>query len=153
MAYIRAIGFDVPMVFPLSNSGSAIVTENVLNLNFGFALLSMHIVEEVISQSGAIEKTIYQVSLLNDGGVYWNLNPGRYRCFGLNPVEMVATTELFNPNSGTSSVQLRTVKIESLENVVELLSDSSDEDSSVKDTLLHGNDPPRSTPQIVNFFG
>lgn len=61
MAYICATGFEVPMVFLLSNTSFAIVRESVLNLGFGFALHSMHIVEEVVSKSGEIEIIEYQL--------------------------------------------------------------------------------------------
>jgi hypothetical protein len=103
------------------------VYANVLHACFGFHPTSIYIEEEVLSESGKVDRTILQLSLRDDEGQLWLLPLGRYRAFGLNTALMAASTNLVSQPSDMSSVQppmLHSVKLEKPDNLVNLSSDS-----------------------------
>jgi hypothetical protein len=105
MAYIKATGHNVPLMMQIAKGGHARVYANVLHARFGFHPTSIYIKEEVLSESGKVDKTIFQFSFRDDEGQLWLLPPGQYRAFGLNAVLMAASTDLVSQPSDMSSVQ------------------------------------------------
>jgi hypothetical protein len=129
MAYIRALGHNVPLMMQIAEGGHAQVYANLLHARFSFHPTSIYIEEEVLSESGNIDRTILQVSFRDDEGQLWLLPPGRYKAFGLNATLMAASTDLVSQPSDMSSVQpplLHSVKLEMPDNLVNLSSDSSE---------------------------
>jgi hypothetical protein len=105
----------------IAKGDHARVYANVLHARFGFHPTSIYIEEEVLSESGKVDRTILQVSFRNDEGQLWLLPPGRYRAFGLNVALMAASTDLVLQPSNMSSVQpplLHSVKLEKPDNLV-----------------------------------
>jgi hypothetical protein len=68
MAYIRASGHSVPLMMQIVEGGLARVYANVLYTRFGFHPTSIYIEEEVLSESGKVDRTILQLSLRDDEG-------------------------------------------------------------------------------------
>ena len=64
--------------------GHARVYANILYACFGLHPILIYIEEEVLSESGKVDKTIFQLSFYDDEGQLWLLFPGQYRAFGLN---------------------------------------------------------------------
>jgi hypothetical protein len=129
MAYIRASGHSVPIMMQIAEGSHARMYANVLHARFGFHPTSIYIEEEVLSESGKVDRTILQLSFCDDEGQLWLLPPSRYRAFGLNAALMAASTDLVLQPSYMSSVQpplLHSVKLEKPDNLVNLSSDSSE---------------------------
>jgi hypothetical protein len=106
MAYIRATSHSVPLMIQIAEGGHARVYANVLHTRFGFHPTSIYIEEEVLSDSGKVDRTILQLSFRDNEGQLWLLPPGRYRAFGLNTALMAASTNLtVSQPSDISSVQ------------------------------------------------
>jgi hypothetical protein len=104
MTYIRASGHNVPLMMQIAEGGHARVYANVLHARFGFHPILIYIEEEVLSESGKVDRTILQLSFRDDEGQLWLLPPGRYRAFGLNTALMAAPIDLVSQPSDTSSV-------------------------------------------------
>jgi hypothetical protein len=124
----------------IAEGGHARVYANVLHARFGFHPTSIYIEEEVLFESGKVDRTILQLSFRDDEGQLWFLPLGRHKAFGLNAVLMAASIDLVLQPLDISSVQsplLHSVKLEKLDNLVNLSSDSS------KDVLPN---VPRPTP-------
>jgi hypothetical protein len=129
MAYIRASGHSLPLMMQIAEGGHARVYANLLHARFGFHPTLIYIEEEVLSESGKVDRTILQISFCDDEGQLWLLPPGQYRAFGLNAALMAASTNLVSQPSDMSSVQpplLYSVKLEMPDNLVNLSSDSSE---------------------------
>jgi hypothetical protein len=129
MAYIRASGHNVPLVLQIAEDGYARVNAHVLHASFGLHHSSIYIEEEVMLESGEIDRSILQFRYLDNDGHHWVLPPGRYRAFGLTPTLMAASTDLLSQPSDMSSVQppiLHSVKLELPDGLVHLSSDSSE---------------------------
>jgi hypothetical protein len=129
MAYIRALGHNVPLMMQIAEGGHAQVYANLLHARFGFHPTSIYIEEEVLSESSKVDRTIFHVSFQDDEGQLWLLPLGRYRAFGLNVALMAASTDLVSQPSDMSSVQpplLHSVKLEMPDNLMNLSSDSSE---------------------------
>jgi hypothetical protein len=105
MAYIKASGHSVPLMMQIAEGGHARVYANVLHAPFGFHPISIYIEEEVLFESGKVDRTILQLSLRDDEGQLWLLPPGRYKAFGLNVAFMAASMDLISQPSDMSSVQ------------------------------------------------
>jgi len=58
MAYIRASGHGVPLMMQIVEGGHARVYANVLHARFGFHPTSIYIEEEVLTESGRVDRTI-----------------------------------------------------------------------------------------------
>jgi hypothetical protein len=130
MAYIRAFGHNVLLVLQIAEDGHARVYVHVLHACFGFHLTSIYIEEEVMSKSGEVDRSILQLRFRDNDGYHWILPPGRYRAFGLTAALMAASTDLLSQPSNMSSVQppfLHSVKLEFLDGLVHLSSDSSED--------------------------
>jgi hypothetical protein len=91
MAYIRATGHSVPLMMQIVEDGHARVCANVLHARFRFHPTSIYITEEVLSESGKVDKSILQLNFHDDEGQLWLLPTRRYRAFGLNAALMAAT--------------------------------------------------------------
>jgi hypothetical protein len=96
MAYIRASGHSVLLMMQIVEGGHARVYANVLHARFGFHPTSIYIEEEVLSESGKVDRTILQLNFRDDEDQLWLLSPGRYRAFGLNAAFMAASTDLIS---------------------------------------------------------
>jgi hypothetical protein len=95
------------------------VYANVLHSHFGFHPTSIYIEEEVLSESGKVDRTILQISFHDDEGQLWLLPPGQCRAFGLNAALIAASMDLVSQPSYMSSVQLPllySVKLEKPDN-------------------------------------
>jgi hypothetical protein len=68
MAYIGASGHSVPLMIQIADGGHARVYANVLHARFGFHPNSIYIEEEVLSESGKIDRTILQLRFRDDEG-------------------------------------------------------------------------------------
>jgi hypothetical protein len=103
------------------------VYANVLHAHFKFHSTSIYIEEEVLSESGKVDRTIFQLSFRDDEGQLLLLLPGRYKAFGLNAALMAASTDLVLQPLDMSNIQLpllHSVKLEKPDNLVNLSSDS-----------------------------
>jgi hypothetical protein len=78
----------------IAEGGHARVYASVLHACFGFHSISIYIKEEMLSESGKVDRTILQLSFRDDEGQLWLLPLGRYRAFGLNAALMAASTNL-----------------------------------------------------------
>ena len=58
MAYIRALGHSVPLMMQIIKGGHTQVYANVLHARFGFHPTLIYIEEEVLSESGKVDRTI-----------------------------------------------------------------------------------------------
>jgi hypothetical protein len=131
MAYIRATGHTVPLVLQIAEDGHARVDANVLHARFGFHPTSIYVEEEVLSESGEVDRSILQFRFHDNEGHHWLLPLGRYRAFGLTAALMAASTDILSQPSDMSSVQpplLQSVKLERPDDVVHLSSDSSEDE-------------------------
>jgi hypothetical protein len=129
MAYIRATGHSVSLMMQITEGGYARVYASVLHARFRFHPTLIYIEEEVLSESGKVDRTILQLSLHDDEGQLWLLPPGQYKAFGLNAALMAASMDLVSQPSDMSSVQpplLHSVKLEKPNNLVNLSSDLSE---------------------------
>jgi hypothetical protein len=129
MAYIRAFGHNVPLVLQIGEDGHARVYAHVLHARFGLHLPSIYIEEEVMAESGEIDRSILQFRFLDNKGHHWVLPPGRYRAFGLTAAFMAAFTVPLSQPSDMSSAQpplLHSMKLECPDGLVYLSSDSSE---------------------------
>jgi hypothetical protein len=68
MAYIRASGYNVPLMMQIAEGGHSRVYANLLHARFGFHPTSIYIEEEVLSESCKVDRTILQLSLRDDEG-------------------------------------------------------------------------------------
>jgi hypothetical protein len=68
MAYIRASGHNVPLVLQIGEDGHAQVYVHVLHACFGLHLSSIYIEEEVMAESGEIDRSILQFRFLDNEG-------------------------------------------------------------------------------------
>jgi hypothetical protein len=130
-AVICVDGDGVPISFPLSNDGHALVTSLRLSLRFQMSEDFIFIDEEVYDgHSGDLIHTIGQSPVCNGGTKQWLLNAGRYQVYGVSDSVMVATMELVTPHrSSTGTVQLTPatrMKVEHAEELITILSDDSD---------------------------
>jgi hypothetical protein len=89
----------------IAEGGHAGVHANVLHVRFGFHPTSIYIEEEVLSESGKVDRTILQISFGDDEGQRWLLPPGRYRAFGLNAALMAAFMDLVSQPLDMFSIQ------------------------------------------------
>jgi hypothetical protein len=113
----------------IAEGGHARVYASILHARFGFHPTSIYIEEEVLSESGKVDRTILQLNLRDDEGQLWLLPSGRYKAFGLNAALMAASTDLVSQPPNISSVQpplLHSVKLEKPDNLVNLSSDLSE---------------------------
>jgi hypothetical protein len=88
----------------IRRGGHARVYVNVLHARFGFHPTSIYIEEEVLFESGKVDRIIFQLSLRDDEGQLWLLPPGQYMTFGLNAALMAASTDLVSQPSDMSNV-------------------------------------------------
>jgi hypothetical protein len=143
MAYIRASGHNVPLVLQIERDGHAQVYAHVLHARFGFYLTSIYIEEEVMSESGEVDRSILQLRFRDNDGHHWVLPPRRYRAFGLTAALMAVSIDLLSQPSDMSSVQpplLHSVKLEFPDGLVHLSSDSSEDElpsASLPSTAAH----------------
>jgi hypothetical protein len=68
MAYIRASGYNVPLMMQIAEGGHSRVYANLLHARFGFHPTSIYIEEEMLSESCKVDRTILQLSLRDDEG-------------------------------------------------------------------------------------
>jgi hypothetical protein len=68
MTYIKAFGHSIPLMMQIAKGGHARVYANVLHACFGFHPTSIYIEEEVLSESGKVDRTILQLSFRDDEG-------------------------------------------------------------------------------------
>jgi hypothetical protein len=68
MAYVWASGQNVPLMLQIAKDGHARVYAHVLHAHFGLHLSSIYIEEEVLSESGDIDRSILQFRFLNNEG-------------------------------------------------------------------------------------
>jgi hypothetical protein len=133
-AVIFANTKGVPVSFPKSNDGLALVTFLRLSLRFRLSEEFMYIDEEVFdAHSGELIHTIGQSPVSEGDSKHWLLKPGRYRVYGVSDLVMAASTELVTPHrssTGTVHLTLATrVKVEKGDEVINILSDDSDGNS------------------------
>jgi hypothetical protein len=60
----------------IAEGSQARVYTNVLHARFGFYQILIYIEEEVLSESGKVDRTILQLSFRDDKGQLWLLSPG-----------------------------------------------------------------------------
>jgi hypothetical protein len=58
MAYIKDSDYNVPLIIQIAEGGHTRVYANVLHARFGFHPTSIYIEEEVLSESGKVDRTI-----------------------------------------------------------------------------------------------
>jgi hypothetical protein len=146
MTFIQAPGHNVPLVLQIAEDGYAQVYAHLLQAHFEFHLSSIYIEEEVLLESGEVDRSILQLRFRDNEGHHWVLLPGRYMAFGLIAALTAASTDLLSMPSDMSSIQpplLHHVKLECPDDLVHLSSDSSEGELSnvilltaVADTLI-----------------
>ena len=156
MASIRVDGYDIPLVFPIGDGGRARVPCHLLHVRFRFVESSIYVEEEKRSDSGEVVQSIPVVKSAEAGTCSCYLPPGNYREYGL-PLSMLgASTEIHSRLSHNStvdmpcslpallcnpprealqvphmSVVLPVAKVERLDPIIELLSESEGESPNV----------------------
>ena len=156
MASIRVDGYDIPLVFPVADGGRARVPSHLLHVRFRFVESSIYVEEEQRSKSGDVVQSI-PVGKLAEAGTYaWYPPPGNYRAYGLPLSMLAASTEIHSRQSHNSTVHmpcspraflrsplrealriphtsavLPVVKVERLDPIVELSSESEGESPNV----------------------
>ena len=68
MAYIKATSHGVPLMMQIAEGGHARVYANVLHARFRFHPTSIYVEKEVLSESGKVDRTIFQPSFRDDEG-------------------------------------------------------------------------------------
>jgi hypothetical protein len=68
MAYIKDSGHNILLIMKIAKGGHSRVYANLLHAHFGFHPTSIYIEEEVLSESGKVDRTILQFSLRDDEG-------------------------------------------------------------------------------------
>ena len=152
MASIRVDGYDIPLVFPVGDSGRARVPSHLLHVRFRFVESSIYVKEEQRSEFGDVVQSI-PVGKSAEAGTYaWHLPPGNYRAYGLPLSMLAASTEIHSRQSHNSTVDmpysprallrsprtealgiphaiavLPVLKVERLEPIIELSSESEGE--------------------------
>ena len=152
MASIRVDGYDIPLEFPVGDSGHARVPSHLLHVRFRFVESSIYVEEEHRSEAGDVVKSI-PVGKSAEAGTYaWYLPPGNYRAYGLPLSMLAASTETHSRQSHNSTVHmpcsprallrspprealrpsptsavLPVVKVERLDPIIELSSESGGE--------------------------
>ena len=163
MAGIWVDGHEVSIVFPLEEQGCAIVSTHLLHVCFKFVELSIYVKEEKHSQSGEIQQSIPIARSTSSDGCCWYLRSGNYRAYGL-PLHMPplsaeigsrqsagsTVNRPFIPDTGMTSPlpeclarfpSNRTptiVKVEKLDTIIELSSESKGESPTLIPTLKLG---------------
>ena len=156
MASIRVDGYDIPIEFPVGDGGHARVPSHLLHVRFRFVESSIYVEEEHRSEAGDVVKSI-PVGKYAEAGTYaWYLPPGNYRAYGLPLSMLTASTQIHSRHSHNSTVDmpfsphdlvrnppreaLRTsptravlpvVKVETLDPIIELSSESGGESPNV----------------------
>ena len=127
-------GVGVPISFSLGSERVAHVTTLRLSLRFHISEDFMFIDEEVYDANfGDMIHTIGQ-SPICGGSKHWLLKAGRYQVYDVSDLVMAASTELITSHqSSIGTVQLTPathVKLEYADELITILSDSLDENSS-----------------------
>ena len=152
MASIRVDGYDIPLVFPVADGGRAKVPSHLLHVRFRFVESSIYVEEEQRSESGDVIQSI-PVGKSAEAGTYaWYLPPSNYRAYGLPLSMLAASTEIHSRQSHNSIVHMpcspraflrnpprealrvphtSAVKVERLDPIVELSSESEGESPNV----------------------
>ena len=157
MASIRVDGYDIPLVFPVGDDRRARVPSHLLHVRFRFLESSIYVEEEQRSESGDVVQSIPVGKAAEDGTYAWYLPLGNYRAYGLPLSMLAASTEIHSRQSHNSTVDmpcsprallcsppteglgvphtipvLLVVKVERLDPIVELSSESEEESPNVK---------------------
>ena len=156
MASIRVDGYDILLVFPVGDSGCARVPSHLLHVRFRFVESSIYVEEEQRLESGDVVQSI-PVGKSAEAGTYaWYLPPENYRAYGLPLSMLAASIEIYSWQSHNSTVDmpcsprallrrpptealrvphtsavLPLVKVEQLDPIVELSSESEGESPNV----------------------
>jgi hypothetical protein len=152
MALLRAEHHSIPVLFPLSEDGHAIVTCATLSLRFQYREVTIFVEEEDFDdQTGLVSHAVRHTRVENDFGMFWLLKLGKYRVYGVFESMFECLTELLTPRkSSTVTIErplLSKVKIEPGLNTIYELNDDSDGDVEV----LKSESPvqPLLTPEVV----
>ena len=106
MASIRVDGYDIPLVFPISDGGCARVPCHLLHIRFRFVESSIYVEEEKRSDSGEVVQSIPVVKSEEAGTYCWYLPPSNYRAYGLPLSMLSASTEIHSRMSHNSTVDM-----------------------------------------------
>ena len=152
MASIRVDGYDIPLVFPVGDGGLARVPSHLLHVRFRFVESSIYVEEEQRSKSGDVVQSIPVEKSAEAGTYAWYLPLRNYRAYGLLLSMLATSTEIHNRQSHNSTVDmpcspcallcspprealriphtsavLPVVKVERLDPIIELSSESEGE--------------------------
>ena len=152
MASIRVDGYDIPLEFPVGDGGHARVPSHLLHVRFRFVESSIYVEEEHRSEAGDVVKSIPVGKSAEAGTYVWYLPPGNYKAYGLPLSMLAASTETHSCQSHNSTVHmpcsprallhsplrealhpsptsavLPVVKVERLDPIIELFSESGEE--------------------------
>ena len=131
MAIVRAVGEGVPISFPVSELGYAVVNACRLAARFLLVESSLDLDKEIFDDiTKDLTHTVGQEPIAVGSSRQWHLRPGRYLAYGvpqqtMGPSSRQGTTRV----SSTSTLQtpcLQSVKIETGIEVIGLDSDDSD---------------------------
>ena len=117
MALLRAEYHSVPVLFPLSEDGHAIVISTTLSLRFRFRDVTIFVKEIFFDDhTGLVSHAIRQTRGENDVGLLWLLKPGKYCVYGVSEFVLECLTKfLTTRESSIVSIErsvLSRVKIE-----------------------------------------
>ena len=157
MASIRVDGYDIPLVFLVGDGGRARIPLHLLHVRFRFLESSIYVEEEQRSESDDVVQSIPVGKAAEDGTYAWFLPPGNYRAYGLPLSMLAASTEIHSRQSQNATVDmpcspcallrspptgglgvphttalLPVVKVERLDPIVELSSESEEESPNVR---------------------
>ena len=156
MASFRVDGYDIPLVFPVGDGGHARVPSHLLHIRFRFVESSIYVEEEQRSESGDVVQSIPVGKAVEAQTYAWYLPPGNYRAYGLPLSMLAASTEIHSRQSHNCTVDmpcsprallrsppregpqvphtsavLPVMKVERLDPIIELFSESEEKSPNV----------------------
>jgi len=156
MACIPVNGHEVPLLFPVEDGGQARVLSHLLHVRFRFVESSIYVEEERMSELGKVKQFVSVVKSAEDEGHCWYLSPGNYRAYGLPLFMLSVSAKILSCQSDNSTVDmpyivkpvspsagppvspillkpsvLHAVKVEKLDPIIELSSESEGESPQV----------------------
>ena len=108
MVVLYAHGVRVPLTFQMEEDGLAYVTSQRLSLRFNFREDTISVEEDIFDDlTSDVTHTIGRLSHRDENNnLFWSLNPGSYRVYGLTDSQMAASTEILTPRcSSTCTIQ------------------------------------------------
>lgn len=157
MAELRACGVEVPILFPITAVGFAVVSAFELSLRFSLDESSMWVEREIYDPSTSLlSVTMRENSRIGDTGlVVWELTAGKYRVYGLPQSQISRPTRSATPRQSSTcaihTTPTTTVKIEPGVHVAIDLSDSDNDKATTPQSPSVRASPSSHTSPILTY--